>query len=401
MAHLILFDNENRDNFLPLAFTRPVCELRVGILSIREKWQRALQGEIAYITQDYLAGKFPIDYGEENILINGSVLPSPQLIKLIQQMEFNEAFLRGEELIAAKLNGEQLEQLIHDEDFGELKGFDLQDTEYLKLDHVWDLFKVNDEALRQDFELLTKGRTSAPISATNQVLGKENVFLEEGVTMECCTINATTGPVYIGKNAMVMEGVMIRGPLAIGENSTIKMGAKIYGATTLGPYCKIGGEVKNSILQGYSSKSHEGYLGDAAIGEWCNLGADTNNSNLKNNYEEVKMWNYGSNSFARTGRQFCGLVMGDHSKTGINTMLNTGTVVGVSANVFGSEFPRNFIPSFAWGGYKGFQTYRADKAFDTMERVMARRNVEFGVEDRIIMLRVFEDSSKYRRWEVI
>ncbi len=400
MAHLILFDNENRDNFLPLAFTRPVCELRVGILTIREKWQRALQGEIAYITQDYLAGKFPIDYGEENILINGSVLPSPQLIKLIQQMEYNEAFLRGEELIAAKLNGEQLEQLIHDEDFGELKGFDLQDTEYLKLDHVWDLFQVNDEALRQDFEMLTKGRTSAPISATNQVLGKENVFLEEGVTMECCTINATTGPVYIGKNAVVMEGVMIRGPLAIGENSTIKMGAKIYGATTFGPYCKIGGEVKNCILQGYSSKSHEGYLGDAAIGEWCNLGADTNNSNLKNNYEEVKMWSYGANSFAKTGRQFCGLVMGDHSKTGINTMFNTGTVVGVSTNVFGSEFPRNFIPSFAWGGYKGFQTYRADKAFDTMERVMARRNVEFGVEDRIIMLRVFEDSSKYRRWEV-
>jgi UDP-N-acetylglucosamine diphosphorylase/glucosamine-1-phosphate N-acetyltransferase len=400
MAHLILFDNENRDNFLPLAFTRPVCELRVGILTIREKWQMALQGEVAYITQDYLAGKFPIDYGEENILINGSVLPSPQLIKLIQQMEYNEAFLRGEELIAAKLNGEQLEQLIHDEDFGELKGFDLQDTEYLKLDHVWDLFKINAEALRQDFEMITKGRTSAPISSTNQVLGKENVFLEEGASVECCTINATTGPVYIGKNALVMEGVMIRGPLAIGENSTIKMGAKVYGATTLGPYCKIGGEVKNSILQGYSSKSHEGYLGDAAIGEWCNLGADTNNSNLKNNYEEVKMWNYGANSFAKTGMQFCGLVMGDHSKTGINTMLNTGTMVGVSTNVFGSEFPRNFIPSFAWGGYKGFQTYRADKAFDTMERVMARRNVEFGVEDRIIMLRIFEDSSKYRRWEV-
>lgn len=400
MAHLILFDNENRDNFLPLAFTRPVCELRVGILTIREKWQMALQGEVAYITQDYLAGKFPIDYGEENILINGSVLPSPQLIKLIQQMEYNEAFLRGEELIAAKLNGEQLEQLIHDEDFGELKGFDLQDTEYLKLDHVWDLFKINDEALRQDFEMITKGRTSAPVSSTNQVLGKENVFLEEGASVECCTINATTGPVYIGKNALVMEGVMIRGPLAIGENSIIKMGAKVYGATTLGPYCKIGGEVKNSILQGYSSKSHEGYLGDAAIGEWCNLGADTNNSNLKNNYEEVKMWNYGANSFAKTGMQFCGLVMGDHSKTGINTMLNTGTTVGVSTNVFGSEFPRNFIPSFAWGGYKGFQTYRADKAFDTMERVMSRRNVEFGVEDRIIMLRIFEDSSKYRRWEV-
>lgn len=399
MAHLILFDNENRDNFLPLAYTRPVCELRVGILTIREKWQRSLGKDIAYITQDYLAGKYPIDYSEENILINGSVLPSPQLIKLIQQMDFNEAFLRGEELIAAKLNGEQLEQLIHDEDFGELKGFDLEDTEYLKLDHVWDLFKINDAALRQDFELLTKGRKSAPISDTNRVLGPENVFLEPGVSMEFATINAQTGPVYIGKGATIMEGVLIRGPLAIGEHSILKMGAKVYGATTLGPHCKIGGEVKNTILQGYSSKSHEGYLGDAAIGEWCNLGADTNNSNLKNNYEEVKMWNYSTNTFIKTGMQFCGLVMGDHSKTGINTMLNTGTVVGIAANVFGSDFPRNFIPSFAWGGHKGFQTYRAEKAFETMERVMSRRNLDFGVEDRIIMLRVFEDTAKYRIWE--
>lgn len=399
MAHLILFDNENRDHFLPLTYTRPVCELRVGILSIREKWQHWLKGTVAYITQDYLAGKFPIDYGDENILINGSVLPSPQLVKLIQQMDFNEAFLKGEELIAAKLNGEQLEQLIHDEDFGELKGFDLENTEYLKLDHLWDLFSINEQALISDFELLTKGRTSAPLSATNNVLGAENIFLEEGATVEFATINATTGPVYIGKQAEIMEGAMIRGPLCVGEKSIIKMGAKIYGATTLGPHCKVGGEVKNVIMQGHSSKAHEGFLGDAAIGEWCNLGADTNNSNLKNNYEEVKMWDYAAESFVKTGMQFCGLVMGDHSKTGINTMLNTGTVVGVSSNVFGSDFPRNFIPSFSWGGFKGFQTYRPEKAFEMMERVMARRGKDFGVEDRIIMLRIFEDTHKFRAWE--
>ncbi|MEZ5038995.1 MAG: GlmU family protein [Saprospiraceae bacterium] len=399
MAHLILFDNENRDHFLPLTYTRPVCELRVGILSIREKWQHWLKGTVAYITQDYLAGKFPIDYGDENILINGSVLPSPQLVKLIQQMDFNEAFLKGEELIAAKLNGEQLEQLIHDEDFGELKGFDLENTEYLKIDHLWDLFSINEPALVSDFELLTKGRTSAPLSATNNVLGAENIFLEEGASVEFATINATTGPVYIGKQAEIMEGVMIRGPLCVGENSIIKMGAKIYGATTLGPHCKVGGEVKNVIMQGYSSKAHEGFLGDAVIGEWCNLGADTNNSNLKNNYEEVKMWDYAAESFVKTGMQFCGLVMGDHSKTGINTMLNTGTVVGVSSNIFGSDFPRNFIPSFSWGGFKGFQTYRPEKAFEMMERVMARREKDFGVEDRIIMLRIFEDTHKFRKWE--
>jgi UDP-N-acetylglucosamine diphosphorylase/glucosamine-1-phosphate N-acetyltransferase len=399
MANIILFDSEIREQLLPLTFTRPVCELRIGILTIKEKWEKWMNAPAWYITQDYLAGKYPIEYDDENYLINGAVLPSSQLCRLLEQMENGEAFLEGDELIAAKLEGEQMEQLIQDEDFGELKGFDLEDTEYLKINHLWDIFKLNAPALRDDFELLTKGRRSQPISATNRCLGEENIFLEEGAKVECATLNATTGPIYVGKNAEIMEGSIVRGGLAMGEHSILKLGAKIYGATTLGPYCKLGGEVNNSILIGYSNKGHDGFLGNSVLGEWCNIGADTNNSNLKNNYDQIKLWNYSKEGFVRTGEQFCGLFMGDHSKCGINTMFNTGTVVGVCANVFGSGFPRNFIPSFAWGGKSGFQTYKTDKAFETVERVMARRNKTFDIEDRLILLRIFEDSAKYRHWE--
>lgn len=401
MANIILFDSEVREHLLPLTYTRPVCELRVGILTIREKWERWLHAPAFYITQDYLAGKFPIEYDQENYLINGSVLPSEALCRLIRQMEFGEAFLspNGEELIAAKLDGEQMEDLIHDEDFGELNGFDLEETPFLKVNRLWDLFRINDQALREDFQLLTEGRTSQPLSGTNRCLGEENIFIEEGASVEFATLNATTGPIYVGKNALIMEGCLVRGGLAMCEGSILKMGAKIYGATTLGPHSKVGGEVNNSVIMGNSNKGHEGYLGNSVLGEWCNLGADTNSSNLKNNYEEVKLWNYPSNSFVPTGQQFCGLFMGDHSKSGINTMFNTGTVVGVCANIFGEGFPRNFIPSFAWGGASGFQTFRIEKAYAMMERVMARRNVEFDVQDRIIILRVYEDSQKYRVWE--
>ncbi len=400
MANIILFDSEIRDHLLPLTFTRPVCELRIGILTIREKWEKWMNAKAWYITQDYLAEKYAIEYDRENYLINGAVLPSSQLCRLLEQMENGEAFLEGEELIAAKLESEQMEQLIHDEDFGELKGYDLQDTEYLKISHLWDLFRLNDQALRDDFELITKGRKSQPISPTNNCLGEENIFLEEGARVEYATLNATTGPIYIGKNAEIMEGSIVRGGLGLCEHSTLKLGAKIYGATTVGPYSKLGGEVNNSILTGYSNKGHDGFLGNSVLGEWCNIGADTNNSNLKNNYDEVKLWNYAKESFVRTGQQFCGLFMGDHSKCGINTMFNTGTVVGVSANVFGSGFPRNFVPSFAWGGHSGFQTYKTDKAFEMIERVMARRDQAFDIQDRLILLRVFEDTAKYRWWEV-
>lgn len=400
MAKVILFDNEVRDQLLPLTFTRPVCELRVGVLRIREKWERWLNTKAAFITQDYLAELFPIDHEEANYIINGSVLPSQQLVSLIRQMDFNEAYLDGEELIVAKLDEEQIESLINDEDIDELQGHDLAGAEYLKINHLWDLFLLNQQAIEADFELLTKGRQSQPLSDTNLLIGpSDRLFIEAGASVEAATLNTTTGPIYIGKDATVMEGSHIRGAFALCDHATVKMGAKIYGATTIGPHSKVGGEVGNSVVTGYSNKGHDGYLGNSVLGEWCNLGADTNVSNLKNNYDQVKLWNYPERRFAKTGQQFCGLMMGDHSKTGINTMLNTGTVVGVCANIFGEGYPRNFIPSFSWGGKQGFQTYRTDRAFDTAERVMARRGRELSVSERLMLLRIFEETTQFRAWE--
>ncbi len=400
MPNIILFDNEVRDKLLPLTFTRPVGEIRVGILTIREKWERWLNAPVSFITQDYLAERYEIEYGAENYIINGSVMPSPQLVRLIQQMDFNEAYLQGEELVVAKLDGEQISRLINDEDISELAGADLEGTDYLKINHLWDIYKLNQEAIAQDFELVTKGRESLPLSPTNRVVGDPGlVFLEEGASVECAALNTTNGPIYFGKDSLVMEGCMIRGGFSLGDCGILKMGAKVYQGTTLGPGCKGGGEINNVVMIANSNKSHEGYLGNAVLGEWCNIGADTNASNLKNNYDEVRLWSYVEERFEKTGQQFCGLIMGDHSKTGISTMLNTGTIVGVCANIFGEGFPRNFIPSFSWGGKQGFQTYRSDKAFETMERVMERRGQSLSVQERLILLRVFEDTRKYRKWE--
>lgn len=400
MAHLILFDNETREHLLPLTYTRPVGDLRVGILTIREKWERVMACPVSFLTQDYLSEKFEMNYGEENYLVNGALLPTPQIVRLIQQLDFSEAILLDGELLATKLTGQQIESLIKDEDFGDLAGFEAKNTEILKLRGVYDIFSLNEAAMEADFDLITAGRTSEPLPASNRLIGPpERLFIEKGATVECATINTQTGPVYIGRNALVMEGALIRGGLAMCEHAVIKMGAKLYGATTLGPYCKVGGEISNVVFQGYSNKGHDGYLGNSAIGEWCNLGADTNCSNLKNTYEEVKLWNYPAEGFRKTGLQFCGLILGDHTKVGINSMFNTGTVVGVAANIFGTGFPRNFVPSFAWGGASGFSTFRTSKAFEMMERVMARRKKDFTVQDRLILLRIFEDTAKYRRWE--
>jgi len=400
MMHLVLFDNEIREQLLPLTFLRPVGALRVGILTIQEKWERTLACPVSFLTQDYLSDKYEMDYGEENLLINGSLLPTPQMVRLIQQMEFSDALRLNGELLAAKLTGKQIEQLIQDKDFGDLTGYEVNDTEVLKLSGVYDIFQLNQAALELDFQLITAGRKSAPLSASNRLIGPaERLFIEKGSEIECAILNTKNGPIYIGRNALVMEGAMIRGAFAMGEDAVIKMGAKIYGATTLGPGCKVGGEVNNSVLQANSNKGHDGYLGNSVLGEWCNIGADTNCSNLKNTYEEVKLWNYPAGRFLGTGLQFCGLILADHVKVGINTMFNTGTVVGVAANVFGTGFPRNFIPSFSWGGPQGLSTYRTAKAFAMMERVLERRQQELSVQDRLILLRVFEDTAQYRSWD--
>lgn len=387
----ILFDGPFRNNLLPFTYTRPVADIRVGILTIREKWEAYLDSTTTTVTEDYLSEKYPMVEMEENIMINASYLPNFELVEMIKNLEKNQAIFKDEDIIAFYTKEAQ-----EDIDFSTYEALEFND-DILRIENTWDIFSKNGEAIQEDFNLITKNRKSKPIPSSNNVIEPENIFIEEGAILEFTTLNATNGPIYIGKNAEIMEGSLIRGPLALCEGSTIKLGAKIYGPTTIGPYSKVGGEVNNSVLFAYSNKGHDGFLGNSVIGEWCNLGADTNTSNLKNNYAEVRLWDYQTESFARTGLQFCGLMMGDHSKCGINTMFNTGTVVGVSSNIFGSGFPRNFVPSFSWGGHGGFTTYLTSKAFEVAKVVMARRHIEFSERDTAILLHVFEETKKYRR----
>lgn len=386
----ILFDGPHRNALLPFTFTRPVADIRVGILTIREKWEKHLGYTTTTITEEYLSDKWPMVEMENNVMINASFLPNEILVEMVKNLELNQAIFQDEEVVAffAK-EGEEV-------DFDSFEVIEFTE-ECIKIENTWDIFQKNDVAIREDFELLTEDRYSQPIPKSVNVLSPENIFIEEGAKLEFVTLNASTGPIYIGKNAEIMEGSVIRGPFALCESGRVKLATKVYGATTVGPHSVIGGEVNNSVLFGYSNKGHDGFLGNAVLGEWCNIGADSNNSNLKNNYEEVKLWSYETENFAKTGLQFCGLMMGDHSKCGINTMFNTGTVVGVSTNIFGAGFPRNFVPSFSWGGASGFTTYVTKKAFDTAKIVMARRNVEFSEEDAKILEHVFEETKKYRK----
>ncbi|WP_408044046.1 GlmU family protein [Tenacibaculum litopenaei] len=388
----ILFDGDVRTALLPFTYTRPVADIRIGILTIREKWEKFLGLTTTTITEEYLEEKYPMVEMEENIMLNASFLPTKSLVEMVRNLQANQAIFKGEDVIAFYTSASQEEV-----DFEEYEQLEFED-DCIQVRNTWDIFSLNDQAIRADFELLTEGRTSAPIPETVNCIQREDIFLEEGAKLSFATLNASTGPIYIGKNAEIMEGCVVRGALALCDNAVLKMGAKIYGATTVGPYSKVGGEVNNSVLFGYSNKGHDGFLGNSVLGEWCNLGADTNNSNLKNNYAEVRLWSYETGRFAKTGLQFCGLIMGDHSKCGINTMFNTGTVVGVSANIFGSGFPRNFVPSFSWGGASGFTEYKTNKVFEVAEVVMKRRNIDFDEREKAILEKVFELSAQHRNY---
>ncbi len=386
----ILFDGPCRNSLLPFTYTRPVADIRVGILTIREKWEMYLGYTTTTLTEDYLSNKYPMVEMDENVMINASYVPNFELAEMVKSLEENQAIFKDEDVIAFFTKDTQ-----DDVDFETYEAIEFN-AEVIKVEHTWDIFSKNGNAIAEDFELLTKGRKSQPIPASNNTIEASNIFIEEGAKLEFVTLNATNGPIYIGKDAEIMEGSIIRGPFALCDHATVKLGAKIYGPTTVGPHSKVGGEVNNSVIFGYSNKGHDGFLGNSVLGEWCNLGADTNNSNLKNNYAEVRLWSYETEGFARTGLQFCGLMMGDHSKCGINTMFNTGTVVGVSSNIFGSGFPRNFVPSFSWGGNSGFTTYLTKKAFEVAKVVMQRRSIEFTQQDADILEHVFEITQKYR-----
>jgi len=387
----ILFDGTVRNALLPLTFTRPVADIRIGILTIREKWEKYLTTTTTTLTEEYLSGKYPMVEMDKNIMINASFLPNSILATMVLSLQENQAIFKDDNIIAFYTTTSQEEV-----NFDNYEIIEFED-ECISISNTWDIFQKNDIAIREDFELITQERYSQSIPKSVNVICPESIFIEEGAKLEFVTLNATSGPIYIGKNSEIMEGSIIRGPFALCEEAQVKLGAKIYGATTVGPQCRVGGEVANSVLFGYSSKGHDGFLGNSVLGEWCNIGADSNNSNLKNNYEEVKLWSYETETFIKTGLQFCGLIMADHSKCGINTMFNTGTVVGVSANIFGSGFPRNFIPSFSWGGASGFTTYITSKAFTTAKIAMSRRNIDFSEEDVAILEHVFEETKKWRK----
>lgn len=383
---LVFSDAQFWEDFLPLTFTRPTAELRCGILTFSERWQKLLETkEVSFLTEDFLQEKFIKPEKKESIFIVPNFLPSENVLQQIKNLKLGEALVYKNELLVAKVYMEHfsLKQIEKMTDIHEELVFFKQPT---------DLFSFNEKAINFDFELLTKNRNSAALSSTNGFLGdQKDLFIEEGASIEFSTVNTKTGKIYIGKNAEVMEGCNLRGPIALCEESKFNMGAKIYGATTIGPHCKVGGEVNNIVIFGYSNKGHDGFLGNSVIGEWCNIGADTNSSNLKNNYASVKLWNYRSKRFVDTGLQFAGLIMGDHSKTAINTQLNTGTVVGVAANIFKSGFPPNLIESFSWGGMKGDEKFKLEKAYEVAELAMARRKVPFTEVDRNILKFVYTE----------
>jgi UDP-N-acetylglucosamine diphosphorylase/glucosamine-1-phosphate N-acetyltransferase len=384
----ILFDDHTWHNLLPLTFTKPVAEIRIGILTITEKWEHYLNGKLTFQTQEYLNQKYKASYTNNAVFINGKICPTPELLAQINQLEFNTGIKKGSTLIAFRSNIASplniADALISSVETS---------TMYTSVENVWDIFSKNGDAIKADFDLITRGRTSQPLSTSNTVIGDaKQIFLEEGAIVEASILNTNTGPIYIDKDAEIMEGSVVRGPFSLGEHAALKLSTKIYGPTTVGPHSKVGGEVNNSVIFAYSNKGHDGFLGNSVIGEWCNLGADTNNSNLKNNYGNVKLYNYSQKKMIDTGLQFCGLIMGDHSKCGINTMFNTGTVVGVGANIFGGGFPPTHISSFSWGGADGMEEYKFDKMIETASRVYARRNLTVNAVEKDILEKIFKNT---------
>jgi len=390
MAHIVLFDGPSREDLLPLTFTRPVCDLRIGILTIKEKWERHFSGEVLVLTQDYLMPKFGSEIPKDPCLyVDGSVLPTATFIHTLYDLTEGQCITSAGQVIAFRGTQENLKE-------GGLDRFEKNEVDaglIVEINNAGDIFALNGLAIAQDIQLFL--HLDAELDDTNVVYGEE-LYMEEGAKISASIINTDTGPVYIGKNAEVMEGCIIRGPFVLGEGATLKMGTKIYGPTTVGPYCKVGGELDNVVMHSYSNKGHDGFLGNSVLGAWCNLGADTNTSNLKNNYGNVKVWSYRHKKLVDTGKMFHGLVMGDHSKCSINTMFNTGTVVGVNANIYGSGFPAKFIPSFAWGLGSEREVFDLEKSYEVARAICQRRDIEFTEGDEEIMRHIFENTSQYR-----
>ena len=401
MRRIVLFDTEAiHADLLPISYTRPTAAFRLGIRTIREQWEELLPGEYFYRPVEFQRDKFGTCPADEPdmLFIAGNVVPDERLAVIIEGLRPGEALRQGNNIVAFRGSESQL-------DAGEWDAvIDVDPSVARVLTFVYDIFQANGEAVKAEYRRVTRGRKSQPLSDSNRVIGEPvdaegnpMIFLEEGASVEGAVINVKEGPVYLGADAVVMEGACLRGPIALCRKAQVKMGAKIYGGTTFGPYCKIGGEVQNAVIFGYSNKAHDGYLGNAVIGEWCNLGAGVNASNLKNDYSKIRIWNYPRHTFMRTDLQFCGLIMADHSKAGINCMFNTATVVGVGVNLHGAGFPRVFLPSFQEGSPAGGMTdVPLKKFYQIAERVMGRRGLTLTDADRRIYERVYEVASRYK-----
>ncbi len=401
IRNIIFIDDETHQSLLPLTFTRPTGAIRVGILSIADKWSLRLNLPYSFYCKPYLQTKFPLKLSDDNIVIFGGLLPGQDIINNLNNLKTGQGIFSNGQLLICRVTRAQFNSvLLGKADFLEQILFE---GKFESISHTYNIISKNKQEISNDFDLLTKGRVSEKLSSTVTIVGAETnpelrkkIFLEPGAKVEYVMLNPAEGPVYIGRDTLVMEGSIIRGPFAMCEHSQVNMGSKIYGGTTLGPWCKAGGELNNSIMQGYSNKAHDGFLGDSFIGEWCNLGADTNTSNLKNDFAEVKLWDYQTSRFLKTGMQFLGLIMGDYSRCGINTMFNSGTVVGVACNLFGPGFPRNFIPSFAMGGAHGFKNNTLNDVFRTIKIAQERRNLNFTDTDAQILKEVFEITKTFR-----
>jgi UDP-N-acetylglucosamine diphosphorylase/glucosamine-1-phosphate N-acetyltransferase len=391
--NILLFDDPGiKISLLPFTYTRPVAAIRTGILTIAEKWEKYVGQPCSFSTSETLTRKFPASFEEDNLWINGAVCPDPDFFEAIKNLKLGGGLRKGTQVLAYRTREHELPEIIHD--------IIEYTAPFTLIDQVWKIFQCNGAQLRSDFDLITKGRKSQPIEdAHTRTYHPERIFLEEGVQLFATILNATQGPIYLGNNSQVQDGSMVRGAFALGQNSILNVGSKIRGDVSIGPECKLGGEVSTSVVFGYSNKAHDGFLGCSVLGEWCNMGADSNTSNLKNNYDNVKLWNYANKGFIDTGLTFCGLMMGDHSKCGINTMFNTGTVVGVGANIFGDGFPRNFVPSFAWGGAAGFSTFQLNKFFETATKAMERRNVPLTTTDKLLLEEIYMATASERVWE--
>lgn len=395
--NIILFDSKiYRDNLLPFTYTRPIADIRCGILKISEKWHTISNKSISFLTEKYLSVKFPAVFSANNYYINGAVLPTIKLWNEIVNLPENTALIAENILIAYRSSE-------HITDYNHLnigKKLVVSNENIVLIQQPWEIFTQNGNQIIADFKLITESRVSERINDTPTIsYNLPNIFIEEGVKIRAAVLNAEDGPIYIGKNCAIQEGSLIKGPFAMCEGAVINMGGKMRQHTTIGPFSKVGGEISNSVIFGYSNKAHDGFLGNSVVGEWCNLGADTNTSNLKNNYSNVKIWNMASDTPIDTKMQFCGLMMGDHSKTGINTMLNTGTVAGVASNIFGGGFPPKNIPCFSWGGESSFETYQIEKAFETSKIIFERRKKVFDTTEKDILKAVFELTKTQRNFK--